>query len=38
MPASWNPFLYCLKMADVREAVKKTFKGQAAIITVEEMS
>ena len=38
MPASWNPFLYCLKMAEVREAVKKTFKGQAAIITVEEMS
>lgn len=37
MPASWNPFLYCLKMADVREAVKKTFKGQTNI-TVVEMS
>ncbi|XP_078366483.1 melanocortin receptor 5-like [Oculina patagonica] len=26
MTASWNPFLYCLKMADVREEVKKTLK------------
>lgn len=37
MPASWNPFLYCWKMAEVREAVKKTFKRQM-IITVVEMS
>lgn len=37
MTASWNPFLYCWKMADVREAVKKTFKTQT-VITVQEMS
>ena len=37
MPASWNPFLYCWKMADVREAVKKTFLKRQSIITVVEM-
>lgn len=37
MTASWNPFLYCWKMADVREAVKRTFKRQT-IITVAEIS
>lgn len=34
MPASWNPFLYCWKMADVREAVKKTFRRQTIITVV----
>ena len=37
MTASWNPFLYCFKMADVKEAVKKTFKRQAIITTAVEM-
>lgn len=37
MTASWNPFLYCWKMADVREAVKKTLKSRMDATAVETL-
>ena len=37
MTSSWNPFLYCWKMADVREAAKKTLKIRTDITEVETL-
>lgn len=32
MTASWNPFLYCWKMTDMKEAVKKTLRRQTGTV------
>ena len=37
MASSWNPFLYCWKMADLREAVVKFLRKSQGVTTVEEL-
>jgi len=37
MASSWNPFLYCWKMADLKGAVIKVLRKRPDVTTVEEL-
>ena len=37
MASAWDPFLYCWKMSDVKEAVVNVLKGRTNITAVEEL-